>query len=243
LLWNKLDSGSTIVLSLPVIVWAFFSLIPAGWEQRYMLPTLPLVPMLAVRGLGWDLDSKSPRNIVTSNIGDWLGIGICLGYAFISFPLTLPHKQAHGFRQVVTRALTNSTPRAILIISDPRGEGTAIAEAALLNPRRPSPPLVLRGTQVLGSSDWLGRDYKARVGSAAELAALVKEKQIDLILWDGSVPSTKLIPFHPPVHEWLTTSPQAFERIGTQVITRDFPHTGEGPHQGTLEVWRPRLAP
>ena len=161
----------------------------------------------------------------------------CLPLMLLTALSRLPTKRGSGFRQATVAALAG-TSRSVLVVSDPRGEGAVIAEAALLNPRRPSAPIIQRSTKLLGSSDWLGRDYKAAISTGAQFQSLLKDNHIDLIVWDGSVPNTKLIPLLPEVHGWLQADPQHYQRLAVQPVLRDFPRTEKDGHHGTVEVWQ-----
>jgi dolichyl-phosphate-mannose-protein mannosyltransferase len=74
--------------------------------------------------------------------------------------------------------------RRVLVVSDEFGEGAGVAEAAALG-RYPR-PIILRGSKVLASDDWMGNHFALRHQSPAELLRDLEAMQVDYVLLDES---------------------------------------------------------
>jgi hypothetical protein len=83
-----------------------------------------------------------------------------------------------------------NAPLRLLVVSNPTGEGALIAAAALTAPHSLS---VARGTKMLSSSDWMGRDYRSRFETPQELMEILGKARVDYLVIDpppAALPAT-----------------------------------------------------
>jgi hypothetical protein len=159
--------------------WAFHVLVPAGVESRKLIIALPPLFVLAAAGAAqlarWVFPSRQQQ----------AASAIFSALALFTLALSLPIKAKSQFGFIpVTAALDGMLPpkSAVLLVSDPPGEGCIISEFALRHPK-PSVYLV-RGTKLLASQDWIGGHYRSRVRSAEECARLLASVPIDVLVFD-----------------------------------------------------------
>lgn len=163
---------------------ALMLLVPAGVSSRYLAPLLVPLALLAVHSFG-----RLPAPAALRAGLPWILLAVTLlsvGWR--------PQKTVSGYGVAVARMLAESATGETgrwLVASDARGEGAVIAAAAfaLDGPARVSGRLqVLRASKELGSSDWLGRGYRAAFTEAAALRAHLEQRDMDWILLDDSPP-------------------------------------------------------
>ncbi len=209
-------------LSVPVALIAFFSLIPAGLEPRYLLPAIPSVLSLAAMGLTWF--SGRLRVLIAA-----VAAALVLVYPFCFAP---PPKQFSGFSAAADILLTG-TPGKYLIASDARGEGAFIVEVALRDPARPT-QMVKRGSKILATSDWLGRGYETVFDDDEELKAFLNETDLRGIVIDEGVPKIFRQSYHDLLFRVLANGGTPFEEVAA------FPALRPGVHSDwkTIRVYR-----
>jgi hypothetical protein len=199
-----------VCASLPVAMVAFYSLIPAGLEPRYLLPVIPSILFLGAHGLSWIPDPKKAA--------------LAGGIAFIAFlalgGFSVRQKDFSGF-EPAAEALLDDEAEHILVSSDPRGEGAFIAEVAMRDPDRPS-HTVSRASKVLSTSDWLGRGYALTYATDAELKAFIDETDFDGVVIDRAVPEVFQTEHHDQIARVM-----AGENNATSVAERPRREDGE----------------
>jgi hypothetical protein len=164
--------------------------LPAGLEQRYLVPVV--LPLLILSTLGWTslvLDSVYRRK------HRWLAAAVIVIATLESVVAHgIPQRHIEGYRRAVhSAAEACDNDCVLLVLSDANGEGALISEAVQLRHRQRL--TVLRGTKVLSSSDWLGRHYMPLVHSSEDVLAVFDRYSVDYILLDSSpgvVPETAL---------------------------------------------------
>ena len=187
------DPVWAVIISLPVVLVVFYSLIPAGLEPRYLLPAVPSVLVLAAEGVRAcaGLFAGPPEGRVA------IGCGMLVAGLFLLEVFRIPPADFVGFPQRVGRWLDSgsSGTKRFLVSSDARGEGAFISEIAIRDPDRPS-HTVERGSKVLAGSDWLGRGYEEKFGSDEDLADHISRGGYDAIIVDRSIPQILRRPHH-----------------------------------------------
>jgi hypothetical protein len=202
--WPLLLAAAGALLRLAVIGWrdgrlgelesvllawlaggaALMLLVPAGVSSRYLVPLLVPLALLAGQALG-----RLPVSAALRRFLPWVLLAVTLFNVGQH-----PQKTVSGYGTAVTRVLAESTTDKAgrwLVASDARGEGAVVAAAAfaLDGPARVSGRLqVLRASKELGSSDWLGRGYRAAFTEVAALRAHLEQRGVDWILLDDSPP-------------------------------------------------------
>jgi hypothetical protein len=198
--------------------WLFHVIIPAGIESRMMIIALPPILILAAAGAGqlaWRIAPRRQRQAAGA-------IYACLALVTIAISLPVEAKPQFGFIPVA-EALDSMMPpgSAALLVSDALGEGAIISEVAL---RRPSPSVyLLRGTKVLASQNWLGRDYRSLVHSGDECARLLASVPIDVLVVDRRRSADRQ-PFFDYVEAMLQSYATEWR------LAKEFQTPGDSPH-------------
>jgi hypothetical protein len=103
-----------------------------------------------------------------------------IGHSTIAAQPPLGYRSAFKFIDA-SAGLAN---RRVLVVSDEFGEGAAVAEAAVVG-RHPR-PMILRGSKVLATGDWMGNGFALRHQSPKELLLDLEAMQVDYVLLDES---------------------------------------------------------
>lgn len=195
--------------------------IPAGLNERYLLPLLPtlLVGSLLTIDRLCDMLPKYRRTAL-----------FVLAIGSFSQVAAWPTKDVHGFSQAATRSgvpTTRSEVSKWLVTSDPRGEGAIIAAAAFdCQQRSPSLLRVCRGSKELASSDWMGRDYQSPFVDDAAILRHLDKLQINRVFVDLSVPAAKRLPHELLLHNAMQSATSTWKLDFDQPITRRPGETG-----------------
>lgn len=189
------------------------------WEPRHLLTAMPWLLLLAAgairRGVaraGWIAGAAAGASI--------LALALYPAWNVWSMP-----KKAHlGLDEAALGIL--ATPEmeksALLIISDLRGEGVFTAEIAG-HERRPG-HRVLRGSDALAHTSFLGTEYAPRFRDAASLMRyLAGLRPLAVVLDDPAEP----YPHAALVKEAIAKNESAWRRVGA--------HDGA---RGVIEIWR-----
>jgi hypothetical protein len=142
--------------------------------------------------------------------------------AFVAGKHDAPDKWVRGPSQLCDQAadLADSLkhPVRLLVSSDATGEGAAIAAAAIQAPAKVS---VQRGSKILATSDWMGRDYQPHFDSPESLAELLRANRIDLLIIDDAVVGEKLAPHQRLLNEFVTDYRRSgFDLVSTVRVER-----------------------
>lgn len=188
---NELSYEAASLMGMSVGMVAVLLLVPVGLSTRYMLTLAPVIVIAAAFG---------------TDVIPWRGSASRFGKPFLlaavaAVPLIwngISHKEVHGFTEAVMRSgppALSENKKYWLVASDPRGEGAIIAAAAFNCPHRsPSLIRIYRGSKELGSSDWMGRDYKAAFTQTSQMLAHLDEIQVSRVFIDLSVPAERRQP-------------------------------------------------
>ncbi|MEO6022699.1 MAG: glycosyltransferase family 39 protein [Burkholderiales bacterium] len=158
--------------ALIVSVLVFQAIVPVALEGRYILPALPPLFALAAFGVSRLPDYSTPKIVFI--------IMLVLILPGMWTVLARPHM---GIREATETALREmpSNNRALLVISDPDGEGAAISELVRL--RIPSSDVFgVRGVRLLGGGGYNNQDYIPLYRTLDEVAAAIRTYRIPLLL-------------------------------------------------------------
>jgi hypothetical protein len=188
-LWALLTGG----LAVPVLV-------PAGLDARYLMPVVPAILLLgadAVRGIAGGrnpLMATLPVLLVALLIAceTWRPVRKFYTGASLSIEAILTDREGDF----------SGEPFRLLVVSDARGEGALIAAAALMARGRIE---VARGTKLLSTSDWMGRDYRPAFGSQDEFRQILVSGRIRYLAIDPPPAETPLEHWKSG-HAWLAPS-------------------------------------
>lgn len=194
--WQRTLGATEATLAAAVLgALAVLLLIPVGLTSRYLMPMTPLVVLLAALGLWAILGRLAPalarRRTLVLLLMVWLTARM----------FNPPLKRVEGFAAAVAKAEAlcgaKALPERWLVSSDPRGEGAVIAAAALAaRDRVHGGRQVLRASQWLSSSDWMGRNYQLKTADSGSVLALLEKQGVALVLLDDSQPEQRQAPHH-----------------------------------------------
>jgi MFS family permease len=190
---RALEPFWAVMVSLPASVLVVAIVLPTGFDERYLLPTLPAFIALAVAGLheiASLLAAKTGLKLATIQSGI---AALMLGLFFVE-TFRIPKNTFRGVGALVETILATGGRGEILISSDSRGEGAFIAELAA-HERRPG-HTVRRASKVLASSTWVGGDYAPRFANEVELNRFLDSSPIEWIIVDGSIPNSLRLSHH-----------------------------------------------
>jgi hypothetical protein len=178
-------------------------------HARYI--TLALAPLLGLTALG----VTTVTLVVRARPARWalqlLIFGVLVVAHLAAHPL-LAAQAPLGYRTVM-RTLDERRQLAghrVLVVSNENGEGAAVVEAGV---RHPVPAAtIVRGSKVLASDDWMGRNLRLKYRRAGDLLADLEAMHVDYIVVDSSADALRL-PYWPLVAEMVSTHPDRIDKI------------------------------
>jgi 4-amino-4-deoxy-L-arabinose transferase-like glycosyltransferase len=193
--WRGASDGRWAALGAqPLALWAFSALIPA-YEERYMVPALPALLLLAAAGLAWC--SAGVARLGGARVGSAGAHVVVATAAVAAFGLqriAVVPKDFRGFAAAAAAVTDRVVPPngVVLIASDSRGEGVFTYEVALreLRPGR----RILRASKVLSASGWGGEDYRVLADTPAAALELLAKAGVGCVVVDRSVPRARQRP-------------------------------------------------
>ena len=226
------EAASLIGMSVGMVAVLLF--VPVGLSTRYMLT---LAPVIVISG-AFGVEVIAWRGSA-SRFGKPLLLTAIAAAPLISSGLL--KKEVHGFTEAVLRSgppAPSDSKKHWLVASDPRGEGAIIAAAAFNCPQRsPSLLRVYRGSKELGSSDWMGRDYKAAFTQTAQMLAHLDEIQVSRVFIDLSVAADRRQPHEGQLLAAMQSGDPRWSLDFEQPVTR------QSWEKGTLLVYKRTAAP
>jgi hypothetical protein len=215
--------------ALVLAMWAFHCMVPSSREPRHMVLALPGLMMFVAAGMdatarwaarGAPHPHRWRAAVATGALLLFLGDGFAV-----------PPKRWSGFAAPLDRLLRppSGAPSVTLIVSDARGEGMFISEAAAREPRPRR--TILRGSKVLAQSGWDGQGYRLLHRTAAEVLAFL-ESGVDVVVLDtsGATPGEDHVQV---MARTVSHHPERFESLGRFPVTR----AGQVA-DAAIEVWR-----
>jgi hypothetical protein len=205
-------------------------------HQRYI--TLALAPMLGLSAFG----VMGLTRPVASPVLRWsaqLALFIVMGAVHFRTQPLPKAQQPLGYRSVVSFLAQHQdlAGHRILVISNEQGEGACVVEVAVLN-LRPR-PIVVRGSKLLASDDWMGRNFQMRYASADAALDDFEAMHVDFVILDGSAESTQL-PYWSQVQQMADRFPDRLERV---LAAAAVPGTGPLRPLSVYRVTQPRQGP
>ena len=183
-------AASASLLTLAVGTVIFHLVNPhEGVAARYMstavAPLLALIPV-AIGAVVEAFPSPRRRQLLSA------GLMTIVAALFLLARPSAEARQPAGWRDVV-KFLADGNQIAghrIAVISDENGEGALVSEIA---GRHPEPMAsVVRGTKLLASDDWNGRNFKMTFASPAAVMKELEDLHVDALVVDGSRPAQSL---------------------------------------------------
>ncbi|MFP6873997.1 MAG: glycosyltransferase family 39 protein [Verrucomicrobiales bacterium] len=213
------NDSEAVMIALAFSGLAFYLVVPAGLEQRYLLVIVPAVMLLGLKAVQriccWVTSISGLRGksaLITQLL---MGITVVASIGMDRFEWQ--GKDADGFREIIAAVTQMAMPGedALLVVSDARGEGAMIAASALASNNRPKEGVrVHRGTKMLSSSDWLGRNYRSGFNTVAELRDYLTSGRMQFLALDLGVPDHKRVGYHDLVGEVVADHAADFTEVG-----------------------------
>ncbi len=140
-------------------------------------------------------------------------VAAALGVAFVVTTFAIPVKRGRGMAGLVTDVLARPELRhsVILICSQGDGEGIIISEMAMRE-HRPGHYL-LRGSKVLASAQWNGRDYHARFADADAVMRYLESVPVAVLIMDSTPGQRDHLHYH-QLEEALAKYPDRWQLLG-----------------------------
>lgn len=169
--------------SLVLAVFLFHSISPTpGPDDRYILPTLPLLVLFAALGIQW-IASRIRIPPLAMPVRASILVLFCLGW-FAKTTFAVTRRPQMGFNQVAA-GLASPGPagEVVLVCSDSWGEGALITTLALSD--RPGlEHIVLRGSKTLSENPWGLVAYRPYFHTPQELENELERTPVDEIVLD-----------------------------------------------------------
>jgi hypothetical protein len=201
ILKRAVSDGEAVMIALVLSGLAFYLVVPAGLEPRYLLVIVPAVLLLAFKAaqricyMGTVIFRL--RGNTAFFVRGLFGIIFAAGIAIERFELN--EKNSNGFREIIEAVQDIAIPGedALLVVSDSRGEGAMVAASVLASNKRLEEGVrVCRGSKILSSSDWLGRNYRPNFNSADELRDFMTSGEVQFMALDLGIPGNKRVGYH-----------------------------------------------
>jgi hypothetical protein len=188
-------------------------------HERYI--TLALAPILGLSAFGVMTMTRSVASPAARRSTQLVMFLVMAAAHFTTQPL--PKAQAPlGYRSVVSFLAQHQdlAGKRMLIVSNEQGEGACVVEVAVLN-LRPR-PMVIRGSKLLASDDWMGRNLQMRYASADAALDDLEAMHVDFVILDDSAESMQL-PYWTQVKQIADRFPDRLQRV---LATSETPRTG-----------------
>jgi hypothetical protein len=205
--------------ALAIAVFLFQVIVPADVEERYMIPALAPVILLAVAGIsdiadgldGWD---RATPFLIVSTVVVLVLIAIAPTVPDMLIVRQKPLTGMIGAARTIVASGQTKDP-VVLIGADPRGEGEFVVEMAERDQAHNY--MIARGYKLLASADFMADHYVGRFNDPSALAAELKRLGISFVVIDTDSDSLKI----PHVNLLYTAAKQ-----NRWTLAGSFPHDG-----------------
>lgn len=172
------DRFLAAMAALLAAVLTFQALAPAAIQDRYLAPALPPLLLLAAHFLRLVADRFGVRR------GPAAAAMACV-FCITALPwvLSVAPKPRFGMIEAARTIWAHRLPDnpSVLIATDDRAEGAALAELAMNDTARPS-LFAVRGSRLLGGGGYNTHEYEARFQTAQEVIDAIDDYAIPLVL-------------------------------------------------------------
>lgn len=216
------------VAALGLSVWIFHTAVPAGYEDRYLVPIMPTLVMLLAAGAVRLARALEYLPVAPSASRPLVAVIISAVFLFATFHV--PRKTEIGFVQVAADILARPefTNSVVLVSSEADGEGMLISEIAM----RESRPghFVLRATKALARIDWNATSQQPYYTTPADLIGYLDHIPVGVLVLDLSPPRV-VYAHHALLRTTVGRYPDRFQLVAV------YPSNSGSP-QGGIQVYR-----
>jgi hypothetical protein len=182
-----------VLAALATAVIVFQVTIPADIEDRYLIPAIPPLLLLALAGLedvGSMVGRRWPRPVQGVTV---VLVALVTLIPLIPDMLRVPQKPRLGMAEAAALVVADDGGEpspTVLIAADGRGEGAFVVELARHDPAQRF--LVARASKLLSADRFMGGAYVARFTDPADLASELDRLGIRYVVIDTSRYSRRL---------------------------------------------------
>lgn len=218
---RRLASHWAALLAMLGGVLLLQSIVPASIEPRFMVQLLPCFVLIAAAGAhglitrlarGWPAQAGAA-------VAAWPALALLALLTMFRLPEQVRNSGYEAASTALLDGLRGQASPALLVASDPLGEGSVIAAVAALRPAEY--PVVLRGSKILISEDWLGRDIRARFQTDASMRAMLDMVPVDAVLVDEAILPHWRRPYHAQLARLVRGDAANWRLGGTYGIVRN----------------------
>lgn len=193
-----------------------FCSIPAGLEERYLLPAVIAAFAFAFVGIV-SLVSKLPVERFKPVLVFAVPLAIVL-FATAGFSFARPTR---GYAALANALLSNSrfSRSVILIASDSDGEGSFISEMAM-HEHRPG-HIILRGSQVLARGNWNGYDARLIFHSPEQVSEYLDSVPVGIVILDSSSSNPNFLIYENLLVETMAVAPRRWKLFGSYAVWKN----------------------
>lgn len=186
------------------------SIVPASIEPRFMVQVLPAFLLVAAAGVQWLLQKQPPAA--------WAGAAALALLTMFSIPAGIRNSGYGDVSAALLQSVQGQRDPALLLSSDPIGEGSVIA--AVAGARTTENPVVLRASKILVSEDWLGRNSRPRYGSIDELRTLLDKVPVQAVMVDEAIVKTWQRSYHNDLATLVRSDTAHWRLAGSYPVVR-----------------------
>jgi hypothetical protein len=193
--------------------------VPAGKEERYLLPAVPAALAFSLAGIDF-LGSKLPDIRIKDIRIKPVLLGVILLCLCLVSPFHFQRQRNYGFAPIAQMLASSSQFRddVILIASDADGEGMLISEVAMRE-KRPG-HVVLRASKILNSSDWLGNGLTPRFQGPEQVQDYLNSIPVGFVILDYSLSHSDFRDYEGLLEQAIVSHQNSWKLFGTYPIWR-----------------------
>jgi hypothetical protein len=218
-------------------------------DERYM--TLAIAPLLGLAAVGARAVAGFFQGSLAIRASRVLLLAaVVLGGFLVPAKRVLPQQLGYRHGVDALAAGPGIDGKRILVTSDALGEGAMVAEVA--RRRSSSRTVVVRGSKLLASDDWMGRNATLRFDTETAVLQALEDLHVDYLAVDWSVAASDRLVFRDQVVSMIVRHGERLEQIYARpampvggparpITVYRLKYRSEGPPQNLIPppVWNP----
>jgi hypothetical protein len=205
---RSLAATWSAVMALPIAVILFHTITPVTVSDRYLLPAMSCITLLAAAGLESIADfvfrAARPRAVA---------VAAALTALCFTSPASVAAKQHSGYADVADALMGRPGPAdSVILVSAPGDDDGMFVSEMVTRDRRPG-HFVLRANKVLSRSNWDGGNYELLYKDTATINRFLNGIPVDFVVLDEN-PSSLDEPHRPLVAVTMRANPDDWVLVG-----------------------------
>lgn len=192
------------------------SIVPASIEQRFMVQLLPSCMLVAAAGAAWLIGRLPPAFPAAAA---WVALAAVVLLTMSGNPGRVRNSGYDTVASALMEGVRGRQGSAILLASDPVGEGSVIAAIAAARPAEA--PVCLRASKILVSEDWLGRNTRERFPAPQDLRRLLDALPVQAVMIDDALVKDWRRPYHQQLAQLVRADPDTWRAGGAYHVIRN----------------------